>query len=280
MPDWKMVEKFVNMIQDGYLGTLGAWVQIASPITTRLNAFNTLEKQHVNIGLFDQGGFLKGEIWDGTIDSGHALRLDLATLLGPDAPPFEGAVWVACKGQDAGEHNLGLQAIDLDFVDTSRPEGHVLGTVHVIQDFFNTLGIAPWLDLVSPRVLVEVDEIGAPRYTNYLGMAHHPVSSADSAVIEVRVANEAGEWLAAEQKITVPVFGSAFVSLETLIPGLPAHLMGPGGTRGYGAVNLREVTAGAQVGLCAMLKVTNNETGDFMVDHLNDRHFAKPTQKG
>jgi len=186
---------------------------------------------------------------------------------------------LATKGV-SGDANLGIQAMDLDFVDSTRPAGHVLGTVHVMQDFFDTLDIAPWLDLVSPRVMVGLDSDGAERWTNYLGMGHFPYASADPAKLEIRVANEAGEWLTAKSHVDVQLFGSAFVSLNALFPTLHEHLTKPGADIGYGAVNVREITAGKNIGLCAMLKVMSNETGDFMVDHLNDRHFAKPTQKG
>ncbi len=279
MPSWSMIEAFADLTLDGYLGTLGAWVQVSGSLTTRLNAFNTLDEQHIYAGLFDQQGFSVGEIWEGTIPAGRALRLDLATLVPAAKLPFEGAVWVACRGAD-GKANLGLQAIDLDFIDQDRPDGHILGTVHLMQDFFNTLGIAPWLDLISPRLMVGHDEAGAPRWTNYLGMAHYPVAGGDPAKLEIRVANPAGQWLTAPSPIHVEVFGSAFLSLDALFPTLHEHLVAPGEAVGYGAVNVREITPGKQIGLCAMLKIQDNQTGSLLVDHLNDRHFAKPTQKG
>ncbi len=156
----------------------------------------------------------------------------------------------------------------------------MLGTVHLMQDFFNTLGLPPWLDLISPRLMVGYDEAGAPRWTNFLGLAHHPVTSGQPARVQVRVANTDGEWLDAPEPLVVPLFGSRFVSIESLIPGLDEHLGVQGTQPAFGAINVREVTPAGQIGLCAMLKVTDNETGDFLVDHLNDRHFAKPTQKG
>ena len=277
MTDWNYLQKLADLTQDGYLPTLGAWVQVAGPVTTRLNAFNTLSSQHLVVALLDQDGDLAGPLWEGTVPAGRALRLDLATLL--TKPPFEGAVWVAAKGED-GKGDIGIQAMDLDFIATSRPAAHVLGTVHMMQDFYNTLGIAPWLDLLSPRVTIEVGPDGEALTTNFLGLAHHPIDSADGSELEIRVANEAGEWLVAKDHLKVPALGSAFLALEVLMPTLREHLVKPGATRGFGTVNVREMTPGGTVGLCAMLKVTDNETGDFRVDHLNDRHFAKPTQKG
>ena len=279
MVDVMAAQKLNDLTQDGYLASVGAWVQVAGPVTTRLNAFNTLGEQHMFVGLLDQAGNMVGDWWEGTLPDRHALRLDLATLLPAGITLFEGAVWLLCKGTGAPS-NLGLQAMDLDFVDTSRPKGHVMGTVHVIQDFFNTLGIAPWLDMVCPRVMVELDGDGASRWTSYLGMAHFPTQGLEPAVLQVRLANESGDWIEASKTIQIPFMGSAFVSVESLFPTMHDHLLGPGEQLGFGALNVREITPGGHVGLCAMLKVVNNETGDFMVNHLNDRHFAKPTQKG
>ncbi len=279
MVDVLVAQKLNDLYLDGYLPSVGAWVQVAGSVTTRLNAFNTLGEQHMFVGLLDQAGNMVGEWWEGTLPDGQALRLDLATLLPPGVTSFEGSTWMLCKGTTAPS-NLGLQAIDLDFIDTSRPEGHVMGTVHVIQDFFNTLGIAPWLDLISPRVMVEIYDDDASRFTSYLGMAHFPTEGLESAVLEVRLANETGDWIEANKTVEIDFMGSAFVSVESLFPTMRDHLVAPGERLGFGALNVREITPNGRVGLCAMLKVVNNETGDFMVNHMNDRHFAKPTQKG
>jgi len=279
MVDLLAAQKLNDLTQDGYLASVAAWVQVSGSVTTRLNAFNTLGEQHMVIGLLDQAGNLVGDWWEETLPNGRALRLDLADLLPAGVKNFEGAAWLLCKGTGAPS-NLGLQAMDLDFIDTTRPEGHVMGTVHVIQDFFNTLGLPPWLDMVCPRVMVELDEDEASRWTSFLGMAHFPTQGLEPAVLQVRLANEAGEWIEAEDTITIDFMGSAFVSLESLFPKMHDHLLAPGKKRGFGAVNVREITPNGRVGLCAMLKVVNNETGDFMVNHLNDRHFAKPTQNG
>ncbi len=278
MPSWDMMQKIAELVQGGYLVTLGAWVQINSMVTTRLNAFNTLSDQHLYAVLFDEKGDTVGGLWEGNLTAGRALRLDLRTLLPAGTDSFEGAIWIAARGAD-GTANLGIQAMDLDFIDLSRPEGHVLGTVHVMQDFFDTLDIPPFLDLLSPRVILGRDSDGADRWTNYLGMASFPIASVDPGAFEIRIANEAGDWLVADDLVSLPPFGSEFLSLNALFPDLHEHLGASGEDIGFGVLNVRETSEGKSIGLCAMLKVVSNETGDFMVDHLNDRHFAKPTQK-
>jgi hypothetical protein len=279
MADIDILQRMALLAQGGYLPSVGSWVELAPPITTVLNAFNTLGRQSMELFLLDREGASVGAIQRRTLETGKALRLDLVELCEPQHLPFEGCLWIWTKG-DTAEGHLGLQAIDLDFIDRSRPDGHVRGTVHVIYDFLNTLKIPPYLDLVSPRVTVETTPDGAPRYGNFLGLAHVLVGrNLETPSLEISLINQAGEVLVASQRVELPLLGSRFVSLESLFPTLASFLQTPGEATGFGTVRVRELTPDTNVGLTAMLKVVDQLSGEISVDHLNDRAFARPPQK-
>lgn len=275
------LQRFGDLLQQGYLPSVGAWVQVDSALnlTTLLNAFNTLGNQSVEIFLFDQNGDEVGEIVQRTIDTNKALRIDLEDLVPAQSQPFEGSIWLWCKG-DTNEGSIGLQAIDLDFIDRARPAGMVLGSVHLIFDFINTLGIGPYMDLVSPRILVDETPEGAPMYQNFLGIAHVPTTSftLQGPTIEVTLTNEAGESRVASEPIALPLLGSYFGDLRQLFPDMPDFLRRAGERRGYGVVGVRE-TNNATAGLAGMVKVVDTVTGSLLVGHLNDRNFARPAMK-
>jgi len=262
----------------GYVPSIGGWVQIApdQDLTTTLNAFNTLGAQSLEIWLINQSGYAVAHARPDPVESNHCLRVDLETLIGSADLPFEGSVWVWSKGE-TDEGSIGLQAIDLDFLDRSRPDGYTAGSVHLMFDFLNTLDIEPYLDLVSPRLMAERTAEGSERYMNYLGLAHVPVRELQDASLEITVTNEDGqEWVS--EPISVPVLGSWFGSLEALFPGLSDFLIPAGGSRGYGAVNVRDLS-GYTIGLVCMIKVVDLLTGEMSVNHLNDRSFARPAMK-
>ena len=280
MADAATLQRFATLYGDGFLPSVGSWVQVAPAqgLTTILNAFNTLGNQQVELFLFDVGGTT---VYNGTYDiqTNHTLRLDLEDVVPSDALPFEGSLWMWAKG-DTNEGALGLQAIDLDFVDRDMPAGHVMGSVHLIFDFINTLSIPPYMDLVTPRILVGETPEGSPTHQNFLGLAHAIVSLGDATgcELEITVSNEAGDTLAANQTIVLPALGSWFGDLHVLFPTLPEFLMRPGEKRGYGVVNVREKNS-KRAGLAGMVKVVDVVSGSMLVGHLNDRHFARPAMK-
>lgn len=277
MTDIATLQRFDTLYRTRAIPSIGSWVQIDPPLTTMLNAFNTLGPQSIELFLFDSAGERVGEPFARTIGTHQLLRVDLATLL-PDASAFEGCVWVWSRGE-TDEGSLGLQAIDLEFIDRDRPPGHVLGSVHLIFDFLDTLGIAPWLDLVSPRVIVGRTPEGAPAFRNYLGLAHIPFNgtSLGGADIELTVSNQRGEQRRAEP-FHLPVLGSWFGDLESVFGDLTSFLMGDDENRGYGVVNVREAN-GALAGMAGMIKVVDAVSGEMLVGHLNDRNFARPAMK-
>ncbi len=274
MPDFGTLQRFSDLLDEGYLPAVGAWVQIEGDLTTWLNGYNTLGEQSMELFLLGQAGELVGSAQH-TLPTNRVLRLDLADLLGA-GERLEGSVWVWSKGA-TDEGNLGLQAIDLQFVDKGRPAGHVLGSVHLITDFQNTLGIPPWLDLVCPRLLVGRTPEGAPRYRNYLGVAQFPIGSPDPGTFEISVLNQAGEVRTAEP-LTLGALASWFGDLAALFPGLDDFLMGPDGRRGYGTLGIKG-EARKYAGLAGMVKVVDQQSGEMLVGHLNDRFFARPAMK-
>lgn len=280
MADATTIQRFAQLYTSGYLPSVGAWVQVApgQGLTTILNAFNTLGNQDVEMFLFDAAG---NTVYTGThtIQTNHTLRLDLEDVVPSGALPYEGSMWMWCKG-DTSEGNLGLQAIDLDFVDHNMPAGHIMGSVHFIFDFINTLGIPPYMDMVTPRILVGETPEGSPTHQNFLGLAHVLVSLSDvsGCELEITVSNEDGETLDANQTVVLPALGSWFGDLQVLFPNLPEFLMRPGEKRGYGVVNVREKNS-KQSGLAGMVKVVDVVSGSMLVGHLNDRHFARPAMK-
>ena len=277
MSDPATLQRFSDLSSAGYVPSVGGWVQVAPALglSTVLNAFNTLGPQTIEIFLMDQDG---DPVHTQSIQLGsyQALRLDLETVLDAGDLPFEGSIWLWCRGAN-GEGSIGLQAVDLDFIDRSRPEGYAAGSVHLMFDFFDTLLIPPYLDLVTPRLLAELTPEGSDRYQNYLGLAQVPLVSDAAATLELTVSNEAGESLAAAS-VVLPAMGSWFGSLEALFPGLPEFLTAEGASRGYGTLNVRASTA-ARNGLVAMLKVVDTVSGEMLVNHLNDRAFARPALK-
>ena len=282
MTDLVTLQRFVELASNGYIPSVGAWVQIdpANNLTTVLNAFNTLGDQSLELFLLNQSGYLVGAPIERTLERHKALRLDLEAVVDAANLPFEGSLWVWALGEPREGH-LGLQAIDLDFVDRTRPAGHVLGSVHLIFDFINTLGIPPYLDLLSPRVLVEETPEGAQRYRNFLGLAQVPVSgdaALEPARLEIRLSNEAGETRTAEQVVQLPTLGSWFGDLNALFGDFSEFLRRDGERRGYGVVNVREKND-TTVGMAGMIKVVDTVSGEMLVDHLNDRHFARPAMK-
>ncbi len=283
MADLAILAHFASLLDDGWDPSVGAWAQVdlANDLTTRLNAFNTLGTQALEIYLFDPNGDQVGTTWVGSIDTNQTLRLDLAGLAGG---PFEGSVWVWSKG-DTDEGSIGLQAIDLDFINLGDPE-YTLGTNHLMFDFFDTLGAFfrslgesdPYVDLVSPRLLVDESD-GGPLYDNYLGIAHIPLRGDTGAQLEITVTNDDGD--SQSKTVSIPTLGARFDHLESLFPGLPQFLMRDGETRGYGAVSVRALSDDVG-GLCGMVKVQlrpQDGRGMMMVGHLNDRYFARPAMK-
>lgn len=277
MTDQATLERFNVLNGQSYVPSIGGWVQVAPALglSTVLNVFNTLGPQTIEIFLLDQAG---DPVHTQVLEVGtfQALRLDLETVIPASALPFEGSLWVWCKG-DTNEGSIGLQSIDLDFIDRDRPDGYAAGSVHLMFDFLDTQGIPPYLDLVTPRVLVETTPEGSPRYQNYLGVAQVPISSYIEPLIELTIRNEAGATMT-PVTVPLPVIGSWFGSLEALFPGLADFLTPSGGTRGYGTLGVRDYYGGRN-GMVAMLKVVDVVTGEMMVNHLNDRSFARPAQK-
>jgi len=280
MADSATITRFAQLYQDGYLPAVGSWVQVAPSqgLTTILNAFNTLGNQSFEIFLFDSDGH---QVFNdsATIQTNHTLRMDLEDVVPADALPFEGSIWTWCKG-DTNEGSLGLQAIDLDFIDHNMPAGHVVASVHLIFDFINTLGIPPYMDMVTPRLLVGETPEGGPTHRNYLGLAHVLVGLSDTSGCELvlTVSNEDGQDLEANQTIVLPALGSWFGDLQVLFPTLPEFLMRSGEKRGYGAVNVREKNSEV-AGLAGMIKVVDVVSGAMLAGHFNDRHFARPAMK-
>ncbi len=280
MADAAILQEFVNLFQAGYFPSVGAWVQVdpANGLTTIMNAFNTLGNQNVKLYCFDQAG---NTIATSDVDilTNHTLRLDIEDIIPADALPFEGSIWTWARG-DTNEGSIGLQAIDLDFIDRSRPAGYVMGSVHLIYDFVDTLSIPPYMDLVSPRLIVDQTPEGGPAYQNFLGVAHVLTASIDFAGPELAITmtNEAGDIMAANQTIVVPMLGSWFGDVQVLFPEMVEFLAGAGGTRGYGTINVRENNS-AWKGLTGMVKVVDVVNGSMLVGHLNDRSFARPAMK-
>ncbi len=282
MADIALLQRFQELYSTGYVPSVGCWVQVdpVLSLTTNMNAFNALGDQQMELYLIDQAGNSVGAPLLYSIPSGTALRLDLETVIASGDLPFEGSMWAWCKGATS-EGSIGLQAIDLDFIDRTRPTGHALGSVHFMFDFLDTLGIAPYLDLVSPRLLVADTPEGGQRYQNFLGMASVPTGAPSglSSNIALTVTNEAGETVSANQIIPLELLGSWFGDLAVLFPDLPSFLNRTGEKRGYGVLNVRDAD-GASTGLTAMLKVVDTVHGSMLVNHLNDRSFARPAQKG
>jgi len=280
MADFAILQRFGELLNSGYFPSVGSWVQVdpANGLSTIVNAFNTLGNQSMELFMFDQLGNRVGTDVTLQVATGKAQRFDLETLIPAASLPFEGSLWLWCRG-DTAEGNIGLQAIDLDFTDRNRADGYVLGTVHLLFDFINTLGIPPYLDLVSPRIMVDETPEGAPRYQNFLGMAHTPVSAGDlsGGDIVLTISNEDGETLTSAP-IALPLLGSWYGDLGVLFPELPDFLPPTGSRRGYGVLGIREQAA-RQVGLCAMVKVVDRVSGALAVDHCNDRSFARPAMK-
>ena len=277
MTDQATLERFSLLYADSYVPSIGGWVQVAPSLglSTVLNAFNTLGTQTIELHLLDQAGDpVHSEVRE--LGSFQALRLDLETIIPANSLPFEGCIWVWCKGATSEGH-LGLQAIDLDFIDRNRPDGYAAGSVHLMFDFLDTGGIPPYLDLVTPRVLAETTPEGSTRYLNYIGLAQVPISDYYPPTMELTLSNEAGDSLAAAW-VPLAVSGSWFGSLESLFPGMADFLILDGETRGYGTLGVRD-SLGGRNGLVAMLKVVDVLTGEMMVNHLNDRSFARPAQK-
>ncbi|HJN76332.1 MAG TPA: hypothetical protein QGF58_20555 [Myxococcota bacterium] len=279
MADAVTLARFWQLYESGYLPSVGSWVQVApdSDLTTVLNAFNSLGEQQLEIFLIDQSG--STVVWHvpDPLATNKTLRIDLETIIPAESLPFEGAVWVWALG-DSSEGSIGLQAIDLDFVDRTRPEGHSAGSVHIVFDFINTLSMGPFMDYVSPRVLVDATPEGSQRYQNYLGVAHIPLELGTAGMeLEISLTNEAGETQTADP-IELESMGSWFGSLEALFPGMPEFLARDGEDRGYGTVNVREAN-GRTTGLAGMLKVVDVVNSSLMVNHLNDRNFARPAMK-
>jgi len=268
----------------GYQVAVGAWVQLAPELslTTRLNAFNTLGQQDLTLQLFDNRGNLAGRS-EHVVKTFETLRLDLETIVDPGKLPFEGALWSWGKGQTP-EGNLNFQGIDLDFINRQRPAGHVMGSVHLITDFSNTLGIGPYVDLLGPRIIMEATPEGGQRYQNFLGLAFAPTNlflgstPNAQANLVVTVTNQAGETMTAPQPLAIPPLGSWFGDLAFLFPGLEEFLAVPGQARGFGAIGVQEA-GNALIGVAGMVKVRDTLSGELMVSHLNDRHFSRPAQK-
>jgi hypothetical protein len=281
MTDLVALARFGELVSEGYIPSVGSWVQVVpgDGLTTRLNAFNTLGEQSIEMYIFDRAGDRVAPVKTYTVPTSTALRLDLEDIIDASALPFEGSLWIWAKGA-TDEGAIGLQSIDMDFIDRAQPEGHTLGTVHLMFDFINTLGLPPFLDLVSPRVLIEKTPEGAPRYQNYLGLAHIPLNAGDYSgpKLDISVSNEAGETIRASNQVTIPTLGSWFGSLEALIPELTDFLLPEGTTRGRGVVNVRELDS-RQTGLACMIKVQDMVSGQLLVDHLNDRNFARAAMK-
>jgi len=280
MADIKTMQRFGELYREGYLPSVGSWVQVAPSqgLTTRLNAFNTLADQQVELFLFDEHGTTVHTAAY-TIATYHTLRLDLEDILPASALPFEGSLWCWCRG-DTDEGSLGLQAIDLDFIDRGMPAGHVMASVHLMFDFLDTLGIAPYMDLVTPRLLVGTTPEGSPTHRNYLGLAHILLGLGDTSGCELQlsVSNESGEVRQAAQTIKLPALGSWFGDLESLFPDMASFLMRDGEPRGYGVVNVRERND-LRAGLAGMVKIVDVVSGAMLAGHLNDRHFARPAMK-
>ncbi len=277
MTDIATLERFGVLYGTGFVPSIGGWIQVAPNlgISTVLNAFNTLGSQTVEIFLLNQAGD-PVHVQQLEVGSYEALRLDLEDVIPPASLPFEGSLWLWAKGA-TDEGAIGLQAVDLDFVDRNRPDGYAAGSVHLMFDFLDTLDAGPFLDLVTPRVMAEKTPEGSDRYQNYLGLAQIPINDYGPPTLELTLSNEAGETLDAAT-LQIPVIGSWFGSLEALFPGLPDFLITDGARRGYGTLNVRDANDGYN-GLVAMLKVVDVVSGEMLVNHLNDRSFARPAQK-
>jgi len=278
MTDLATLQRFSELYATNFVPSIGGWVQVNSDlgITTVLNAFNTLGSQSMEVFLLDPAGDLVHTQVLDPLEPWKALRLDLEELLPAQSLPFEGCLWLWCRGAN-GEGSIGLQAVDLDFVDRNRADGYAGGSVHLMFDFLDTLSIGPYLDLVTPRVLVERTPEGSERYQNFLGVAQIPISDTLPTNLELTLTNEAGDRMA-PAIVPVAAIGSWFGSLEGVFPGLSDFLVPAGATRGYGTLNVRDAD-GRDNGLVAMLKVVDLVSGEMLVNHLNDRSFARPAQK-
>ncbi len=95
--------------------------------------------------------------------------------------------------------------------------------------------------------------------------------------IVITVTNEAGEDWSAEP-LALNSMGSWFGSLEALFPGLPDFLAREDGSGGFGSVGVREENDRV-TGLCGMVKLVDVLTSSMLVNHINDRNFARPAQK-
>ncbi len=281
MADLVTMAHFDSLSARGHLPSIGAWVQVDPDreLTTVLNAFNTLGKQTTELWLLDQegSGVANRTV---TIETNHTLRLDPETMLDPSDLPFEGSIWVWSLGAEASEGNLGLQAIDLDFVDRARPDGYTAASVHIIFDFINTLSMGPWLELISPKVVAERTHEGSDRYLNYIGMAHIVLHTDGGLPRRPRLLltlyNDQGDSRVSDPIVLEP-HGSFFGALEFVFPGMHEFLA-TDSSHGQGIV---EITAadGEIEGMAAMIKVVDQLSGEMMVSHLNDRNFARPALK-
>ena len=280
MADLATLQRFGQLYSAGYIPSVGAWVQVDpdNGLTTIFNAFNTLGNQLLELTLADPSGdTVATYVPDSALGTNKTLRLDLEDLFDPDDLPFEGCIWVWAKGDDS-QGAIGLQSIDLDFVDRSRPAGHTLGSVHLIFDFLNTLGQGPYMDYVGPRIMTAETPEGSQRYLNYLGLAHIPLDLGNSgATVVITITNEDGDTWSADP-IELASMGSWFGSLEALFPGLPDFLAREDGTGGYGALGVQEAS-NRITGLCGMVKLVDVLTSTMLVNHINDRNFARPAQK-
>ncbi len=279
MADLATLQRFGQLYNQGYLPSVGSWVQVdpGAGLTTIFNAFNTLGNQVLELFLVEPSGGTVVTYEPGPLGTNKTLRLDLEDLFDPDDLPFEGCIWVWAKGDDS-QGSIGLQAIDLDFVDRSRPAGHTLGSVHLIFDFLNTLGQGPYMDYVGPRIMTAETPEGSQRYYNYLGLAHIPLDLGTSgASVVITIANEDGDTWSADP-IALNSMGSWFGSLEALFPGLPDFLAREDGSGGFGVLGVQEASSRI-TGLCGMVKLIDVLTSSMSINHINDRNFARPAQK-
>lgn len=283
MADAAALQDVQALASAGYQVAVGSWVQMdpSLGLTTRLNAFNLLGQQQLELRLFDQAGNKVGSSRQ-TLQTNQSLRLDLETIVDAGKLPFEGCLWSWGKGGSEG--NLNFQGIDLDFIDRNQPEGHVMGTVHLITDFANTLSLGPYVDLVCQRIMVETTEEGGQRYQNFLGLAFAPTNiflgstGTTPAELVITLRNENGDQLVSDKVVSLSPMASYFGDVATLFPTINEFLTPPGKRRGFGVLGVQEKSAQI-VGVAGMVKVVDTLTGALLVDHLNDRNFSRPAQK-
>jgi hypothetical protein len=271
------LERFRELKSEAYHPSVGAWVQVVpgAGLTTVLHAFNALGPQDHELFLIDPAGEVAAQWRSEDHGPMETRRIDLAEHT-PASEAFEGTLWVWSRSQD-DTGAIGTAAMSLDFVDRARPEGHSDGSVHVIYDFFDTLDRPPYLDLISPNVVVERTPEGSDRFLNYLGLAHLLVSDEDfddpaTVELELTMSPAVGEtWVSAP--VQLPPLGSWFMSLEVVFPGLADFLADSDG-RGGGVVGVRD-PSGRTTGVASMLKVVDVVHGSMSVNHLIDRYFSR-----